>query len=76
VGDWAVKTYKCVHVPQLAVLKDEVTTMDCKIQHWFEDHWQNSSIITGYQSGRLLADLIGGQARSSYFSSWAFCHQW
>jgi predicted NAD/FAD-dependent oxidoreductase len=48
-------------LPQLAVLKDDLTTADMKISnnlYCCGDHLMNGSINAAMKSGRLLADLI------------------
>jgi len=63
VEDWAhIKTYKVKYaLPQLAVLKDDLTIADMKISdnlYCCGDHLMNGSINAAMKSGRLLADLI------------------
>jgi predicted NAD/FAD-dependent oxidoreductase len=63
VEDWShIKTYKVKYaLPQLAVLKDDLTIADMKISdnlYCCGDHLMNGSINAAMKSGRLVADLI------------------
>jgi phytoene dehydrogenase-like protein len=63
VANWShLKTYKVNYaLPNLAVLKDDLTATDMKISdtlYCCGDHLMNGSINAAMKSGRLLADLI------------------
>ena len=63
VANWShLKTYKVNYaLPNLAVLKDDLTVNDMKISdtlYCCGDHLMNGSINAAMKSGRLLADLI------------------